>query len=269
MATFRFAPDILRRLGEELNPSLEHSVMELVKNSLDADAQNCEVRLSEVTSPGGAIFVSDDGDGMTAEEIVDSFLLLGRSPKVGSGRTRRGRVPAGSKGLGRLAALRAGERAVITTRPRTDPDREYRIVLEWSDFDNVEAIEDVPIDVETRCRGPATTTGTDISILGLTGRLGRREVKRLARALLLLADPFGDDPLDFRTKLATQEFEDLEALVRKKYFDAAEYRLVAHVGGDGRVAATVEDWRGETLYEADHCQLRKSEQPLPVPSRPL
>ena len=265
MATFRFAPDILRRLGEELNPSLEHSVMELVKNSLDADAQNCEVRLSEVTSPGGAIFVSDDGDGMTAEEIVDSFLLLGRSPKVGSGRTRRGRVPAGSKGLGRLAALRAGERAVITTRPRTDPDREYRIVLEWSDFDNVEAIEDVPIDVETRCRGPATTTGTDISILGLTGRLGRREVKRLARALLLLADPFGDDPLDFRTKLATQEFEDLEALVRKKYFDAAEYRLVAHVGGDGRVAATVEDWRGETLYEADHCQLRKSEQPYRCP----
>ena len=265
MATFRFAPDILRRLGEELNPSLEHSVMELVKNSLDADAQNCEVRLSEVTSPGGAIFVSDDGDGMTAEEIVDSFLLLGRSPKVGSGRTRRGRVPAGSKGLGRLAALRAGERAVISTRPRTDPDREYRIVLEWSDFDNVEAIEDVSIDIETRHRGSATTTGTDISILGLTGRLGRREVKRLARALVLLADPFGDDPLDFRTKLATQEFEDLEALVRKKYFDAAEYRLVAHVGGDGRAAATVKDWRGETLYEADHCQLRKSEQPYRCP----
>ncbi|MCY4493674.1 MAG: ATP-binding protein, partial [Acidimicrobiaceae bacterium] len=71
MATFRFAPDILRRLGEELNPSLEHGVIELVKNARDADARNCEVRLSDVTAPGGAIFVSDDGDGMTAEELVD------------------------------------------------------------------------------------------------------------------------------------------------------------------------------------------------------
>lgn len=265
MATFRFAPDILRRLGEELNPSLDHSVMELVKNSLDADAQNCEVRLSEVTSPGGAIFVSDDGDGMTAEEIVDGFLLFGRSRKVGRGRTRRGRIPAGSKGLGRLAALRAGERAVISTRPRTDPEREHRIVLEWSDFENVRAVEDVPIDIATHRRGPSTSSGTDISILGLTGHLGRREVKRLARALLLLSDPFGDDPSDFHTKLASQEFEDLEALVRKKYFDAAEYRLVAHVDGDGRAVATVEDWRGETLYEADHRQLRKSDRPYRCP----
>ena len=45
MATFRFAPDILRRLGEELNPSLEHGVIELVKNSRDADALSCEIRL--------------------------------------------------------------------------------------------------------------------------------------------------------------------------------------------------------------------------------
>ena len=265
MATFRFAPDILRRLGEELNPSLEHSVMELVKNSRDADAQNCEVRLSEVTSPGGAIFVSDDGDGMTADELVEGFLLLGRSPKVGRGRTRRGRVLSGSKGLGRLAALRAGQCAVISTRPRTEPDREHRIVLKWSDFDNIEAVEDVPIKIETGRRGPDAANGTDISILGLTGHLGRWEVRRLARALLLLADPFDDDPADFRTKLAAQEFDDLEALVRKKYFDAAEYRLIADVGDDGWAAATVVDWLGETLYEADHSQLRRKEQPYCCP----
>ena len=117
MATFRFAPDILRRLGEELNPSLEHGVIELVKNARDADARNCTVRLSRVTTAGGAIQVTDDGDGMTADELVDGFLLLGRSPKVGRGRTRRGRVLAGSKGLGRLAALRAG------TVPRSERDR--------------------------------------------------------------------------------------------------------------------------------------------------
>lgn len=266
MATFRFAPDILRRLGEELNPSLEHGVIELVKNSRDADARSCDVRLSEVTTPGGAIFVSDDGDGMTADELVESFLLLGRSSKVDRGVTRRGRVLAGSKGLGRLAALRAGKLAIIQTRPLSEPDLEHQIALKWSDFDGVAAVEDVDIEITTRRRKPEETDGTDISILGLTGRLGRREVKRLARYLLLLSDPFGDDPADFRTRLATQEFDDLEALVRKKYFDDAEFKLEAHVGDDGRAAATVSDWRGETLYQTDHSQLRGRDEPYHCPA---
>ncbi len=265
MATFRFAPDILRRLGEELNPSLEHGVIELVKNSRDADARNCEVLLRDVTSPGGGILVRDDGDGMTADELVDGFLLLGRSSKVGQGRTRRGRALAGSKGLGRLAALRAGKRAVIRTRPASEPDLEHRIALKWSDFDNVNAVEDVDIRINTRNRKPSATNGTDISIRELSGRLGRREVKRLARALLLLSDPFDDDPSDFRTRLATQEFDDLEALVSKKYFDAAEYKLEARVGTDGLAEATVVDWRGETLYEADHSRMRKNERAYRCP----
>lgn len=265
MAAFRFAPDILRRLGEELNPSLEHGVIELVKNSRDADAQNCEVRLSDVTAPGGAIFVSDDGDGMTAEELVEGFLLLGRSSKADRGVTRRGRVLAGSKGLGRLAALRAGRHAAIRTRPLSEPELEHRIDLMWSDFDNVHAVEDVEIEIKTHPRQPDETNGTDISILGLAGHLGRREVKRLARALLLLSNPFGDDPYDFRTRLATQEFDDLEALVHKKYFDASEFRLEASVGDDGLGSATLSDWRGETLYEADHSRLRSLNEPYRCP----
>ncbi len=35
---FRFSTGLLRRLGEELNPSLERGLIELVKNSYDADA---------------------------------------------------------------------------------------------------------------------------------------------------------------------------------------------------------------------------------------
>jgi hypothetical protein len=34
----RFAADVLRRLGEELNPSPEQGMLELVRNAYDADA---------------------------------------------------------------------------------------------------------------------------------------------------------------------------------------------------------------------------------------
>ena len=77
-------------------------------------------------------------------------------------------------------------------------------------------------------------------------------VKRLARELILLADPFGDDPKGFRPELLAPEYRDLEALVRSRYFRDAEYHLRGAVDADGRAGAQVKDWRGESLFEAKH-----------------
>ena len=239
--------------------------MELVKNAHDADARNCKVRLIRVSETGGSIHVRDDGDGMTASDIVDHFLLLGRSAKAERGRTPRGRVLAGSKGLGRLAALRAGESATITTRPRSEPGLKHRIVLDWAVFDDADAVDDVELEIETSQRKESASPGTDIRIHFLTSRVGRREVKKLARALLLMADPFDDDPSDFRTSLDSSEFRDLEELVRKKYFDDAEYSLHVEVDTDGRAQARVTDWKGETLFTASHQDLRQDDSPYCCP----
>src|SRR4051812_36920795 len=107
-ARIRFAADILRRLGEELNPSPDQSVLELVKNAYDADAKMCRIELSSIDQAGGAVRIVDDGDGMDGEAIANGWLVLGRSRKSGRQTTRLGRTPVGSKGLGRLAALRMG-----------------------------------------------------------------------------------------------------------------------------------------------------------------
>jgi hypothetical protein len=117
--TFRFAPDILRRLGEELVPHPEQGIVELVRNSYDADAISCRVEI--LPQQGGAIRVDDDGDGMDMEAIRDGFLVVGRSQKPQKPFTRLGRRPVGDKGLGRLAALRLGRLVQVTSRPRGEP----------------------------------------------------------------------------------------------------------------------------------------------------
>ncbi|WP_419552634.1 sensor histidine kinase [Candidatus Poriferisodalis sp.] len=264
-ASFRFAPDILRRLGEELNPSLEHGVVELVKNAHDADANHCSVSLEDVTIPGGAIRVTDDGDGMTADEIIDHFLLLGKSAKSSTYRSRRGRNLAGSKGLGRLAAMRAGKRAVLTTRPRAEPDTEYRLSLDWAAFEDVESVDDVELQVEHRKRAEGTGSGTEIVVQQLFSSINKRDVKKLARALLLLSDPFAEHPSDFRTSLNAEEFRDLTDLVRKKYFDDAEYVLELSTSETGVASAFVLDWKGDALFEATHEDLRQTDQPYSCP----
>jgi hypothetical protein len=76
---FRFSPDILRRLGEELIPHVDQGIIELVRNAYDADAVRCSVELIATEELGGTLRISDDGIGMTAKAIRSGWLVLGRS----------------------------------------------------------------------------------------------------------------------------------------------------------------------------------------------
>src|SRR3954447_19901832 len=88
----RFAPQILARLGEELNPNPDQGVLELVRNAYDADATRCVVQLENVAEPGGTIRIRDWGDGLDQQAVTDGWLVLGRSEKRAATRTARGRL---------------------------------------------------------------------------------------------------------------------------------------------------------------------------------
>src|SRR6202166_2750951 len=78
----RFSTEMLRRLGEELNPHTDQGILELVRNAYDADATECVVELINTQSVGRTVRISDNGDGMTAESIRRGWLVLGASEKV-------------------------------------------------------------------------------------------------------------------------------------------------------------------------------------------
>ena len=80
----------------------------------------------------------------------------------------------------------------------------------------------------------------------------RGEVRRLARELILLADPFGDNPQGFKPTLVAPEFADLAALVKNRYFDDADYHLTARLDTKGHATAEVTDYRGKILFSAKH-----------------
>ncbi len=253
--TLRFAPSILARLGEELVSHPDQGIIELAKNAYDADARVCRVTLSETTRHGGKVIVSDDGDGMTAQQIRAGWLVVGRSEKDPRERTRLGRLPVGEKGLGRLAALRLGRRVVLETRPRDEPGTEYRMEIDWRLFDDVPVVEDVALEIEKRPTSGAF--GTSIAISDLMSPLGRMDTKRLARSLILLADPF-ESQRSFSAELISDDFRDLAQLVRSGYFTEASHRLRAELGTDGRGSAAALDSRGNVKWKADHDDLRRS-----------
>ncbi|MET0395399.1 MAG: ATP-binding protein [Longimicrobiaceae bacterium] len=264
----RFSTDILRRLGEELNPGSDQSILELVKNAYDADAISCTVELLGVDQPGGLVRVTDNGDGMTVEGIRYGWLVLGRSHKAAIKRTRLGRIPAGNKGLGRLAALRMGRRVVLRTRPAEEPTIENFVSIDWDQFDAAEIVENVTVNISSTQKNSTHGSGTEIEIHDLRQKIGRMDVKRLARAMILLADPFGTDPSGFSPNLIVPEFRDLEELVSKRYFEEADYHLVASVNAEGLASVRVVDWRGDILFTADHTEVANKRDGTPYKCPP-
>lgn len=249
---FKFSPNILNRLGEELIPNPDQGIIELVKNSYDADATECTVELVNTHTTGGSIILSDNGVGMDLAAISDGWLVLGRSKKAAREPTALGRLPVGDKGLGRLAALRQGSQVHLKTRPKNEPGIEYSLTINWRDFEQAYLVEDITFDVQKSSTD--REQGTDIIICDLNIKFGRREVKRLARELLLLADPF-DNHVAFRPRLIAPEFVDLEKQVNEAYFEDAELHLKAHLNTDGIAEASVLDWKGSLLFHADHHEL--------------
>lgn len=253
MSKLRFSTGILQRLGEELNPGFDQSILELVKNSYDADARECIVKFENEDETGGNVSVSDDGDGMLPKQIENGWLVLGRSEKKTSIRTRRlNRIPAGSKGLGRLAALRSGTKAKISTIPRSKRTSQFEVLLDWEKFDNAALVDDVEIEIDELTSPKRRPHGTTVEIFNLKDKISRREVQKIARGLLLIADPFSDDSDAFRPRLLSDEYRDIEELVEKRYFTESDYHLKAHVDKHGNARAEVLDWKGKQLFSTSH-----------------
>lgn len=255
-AKLRMSPKLLQRLGEELNPTIDQSILELVKNSHDADARECSVDLKHVESQGGVIEISDNGVGMTVGQIMDGWLLLGDSSKNKTP-TKLGRIPVGNKGLGRLAALRMGRTIIVKTRPQDEPRKEYMLEIDWSKFDSATAVDDVQLNIIERER-LKPYQGTDITIQGVQTKITHGDVKRLSRAMMLLSSPFDEEAKGFKPTLVANEFDDLVKLVQAGYLSFADYRLCAQLKDGLIMEARVTDWQGKDLFVGNHELVRQS-----------
>ncbi|HLO88410.1 MAG TPA: sensor histidine kinase [Nostocaceae cyanobacterium] len=249
MMHFKFSPKILYRLGEELVPNSEQGILELVKNSYDADATECKIEIINTEGEDGSIIISDNGIGMDINDIQEGWLVLGRSKKAAGEKTALGRLPVGDKGLGRLAAMRQGSKVILKTRPKMQPGFEYSLTINWHDFQDADVVENVLFNIQTSSTDKPH--GTEIIISGISKKFDKSDIKRLAREILLLADPF-DNSVAFRPQLIVAEFPEIEKQVNHSYFNNAEYHLQAHLNSSGIAEATLFDWKGDILFHADH-----------------
>lgn len=111
-----FDPMTIQHLGFRMYSQLPNALAELIANSYDADATHVDVRIRNGSEP--SVSVTDDGHGMSDEDLEQRYLTIGRNRVVaGEETTRKGRRVAGRKGLGKLAPFGIGTKVTVRTKP--------------------------------------------------------------------------------------------------------------------------------------------------------
>lgn len=189
----RFSVDaaLIGRLGLELVARQETALTELVKNSYDADATEVILRFQDARSPGGTLEITDNGSGMSREQLMNGFMRLssiGKLQQPVSPRFKRQR--AGRKGIGRFAAQRLGSELEIQTQT-VDSDTALRLTLDWDLFQPGKDLGSVEAHVESLPK--SHPEGTTLRIRNLRDGWSDAELRRAYRYLRELLQPF---PLD-------------------------------------------------------------------------
>jgi signal transduction histidine kinase len=190
---YYFAADaaIINRLGRELVAKQETALIELIKNSYDADATEVSVRfLTEQAVP--TMEIVDNGSGMTKSDLVDGFLRLASDKKVSEPVSPLfGRRRAGKKGIGRFSAHRLGDRLILTTRHR-DEQSGWQLVVNWLDFEQGTELSSVPVQISEIT---VPSHGTSIRIEHLFDEWSDAAIRRCWRNVLRLQQPFPVAPV--------------------------------------------------------------------------
>lgn len=111
-----FDPHTIEHLGIKMYSVLPNAIAELIANAYDADATEVHIRIIN-TKDDKRIIVSDNGVGMTFNEINENFLRIGRKRRESDNgiSLNKKRKVTGRKGLGKLAFFGIGDIIRIKT----------------------------------------------------------------------------------------------------------------------------------------------------------
>lgn len=148
-------------IGKDLINDDNIAILELVKNSFDADAKKVEVQyfnlknnddkiteyFTELTS---RLVIKDNGLGMSLDDIKNKWLNIAYSEKKSNNR-QHNRMMAGAKGVGRFSCDRLGEYLNLYTKKENSNDY-ILLKIDWKKFeidDNTKEIQSIELVYET------------------------------------------------------------------------------------------------------------------------
>ena len=127
---FQIASRATILLGREGVSRSDGALVELIKNSYDADANFCFIYFDKEND---RILIIDDGSGMTREIIASAWMTIGTDNKKEEFVSSKNRVKAGEKGIGRFALDRLGRVCRMYTKHQAEKLIHWE--MDWGRFE--------------------------------------------------------------------------------------------------------------------------------------
>jgi len=236
----RLHPRVFSALGTDLITNDVVAVIELVKNSYDAFANNVWLRFQKDQERGMYLEIEDDGTGMTEEIIRNVWCLVATPYKEQNPESRKDdkiRRVVGEKGLGRLSASRLGDELQILTQASKSKCLELKV--NWTNISNSDDISSSCVHFrEYPDKSPFSKSGTILRIYNLKTEWDEDRLADLEDNLARLISPFSqlgqfniyldgpEDKKDEEVKIEAPEF-----LSKPKYSIKGEVTVAGNIQG--------------------------------------
>ena len=211
-------------IGRELITNNIIAIFELIKNSYDAFAHSATITFDNfeinscdlqklrqmdkvISTNESKIIISDDGVGMSFEELKTKWMEIGTTSKEDlylhewQKPNKDERVINGEKGIGRFGADKLG--ALLRLISIGDNGYEKTIIdIDWNKFDNHDKlIQDIKFDCSVERFETPQKTGLRLEIMSLRDKWTRADIVKLKRHLRKLISPFSQEQEKFQIYL--------------------------------------------------------------------
>lgn len=272
----------LIHLGRDSIKDHTTALIELVKNSYDADAYNVEIGIHQEAiglKDNSVIRIADNGFGMTKEQLFKNWLRIGFSNKRESKISALGRRRTGEKGIGRISTDRLGGLLELITK--TEQDGLIGLKINWDDFD-VEGRDLSDIDIEITKpthinipdkEGRLSISGTEIIIKNIRQSWTVDNIESLFNELSSISPPFSKAQ-DFNIALTNNIAPTFSKPIVSKYYEAAQIEVNTIFDGTDRVYYSIREKGKEEIIDTIslkqfYSKIKKEDAPISLNCGPL
>lgn len=187
---FEVEARLLQELGERLVASAEVALLELIKNSSDADASQCQVIFDEYRRRP-CLRVRDNGVGMSRDDFFHRWMRIATNSKRETRTSRYGRVVTGQKGIGRFAIRFLGAALKLTSVCIDSSGKKtvLEAVFDWRRLDKAVLLSQAKVPYRVSLAADDMPLGTELRVWRLKQDIVSSVDKNLLTRVLQIASP--------------------------------------------------------------------------------
>ncbi|XOB40884.1 MAG: ATP-binding protein [Candidatus Nealsonbacteria bacterium] len=222
-------------LGRESISNPNIALLEVIKNSYDADAKEVDLTFKNLTKPlhENEVIIADDGNGMTEENIKQYWMKPATDNKLHDPFTKKyKRRKIGEKGIARFALSTLAKEITLTTKP-AGKLKGYQLYINWREFEQEGgSFEKIPISFKS-FRKKKAEHGTIIKLSTLRFKWNKERLNKFIREVEMITPPTAKVD-NFKISVHVPDFPDIsDQALKNKFLKIAPYCFTATLNKKG------------------------------------